>query len=133
MQRLSRVLLAFLLLSSASAFSADEAVKGVTNADVEWIYTSAGPQASLKADIFASAANVKDKKGTVKVLLAALADDTRWQGAHVALYIVTGTPRDPNVNSFGPLRVDFDKKGVAKVNESDKKAVKEYWERELKK
>jgi len=136
MVRVSTVACAVLLL--AVAFSArgaepDEIVKGATNADIDWIFTPAGPQASVKHDVFAAIDKIKDRKGVTKALVVALNDDAKWQAAHVLLYIVTGTEREKNVNAFGPLRVDFEKGGAAKIAPDGKKAVKEYWAQELKK
>lgn len=139
MHRVASVACAVLLLSAVASFSvqgaeaADEAVKSATNADVEWIFTTAGPQASVKQEIFTAVDKIKDRKGVVKALVAALNDDAKWQAAHVLLYIVTGTERERNVNAFGPLRVDFEKGGAAKVAPDGKKVVKEYWAQQLKK
>lgn len=138
MHRLASVTCAALLLSAVASMSvfgadADEIVKGATNADVDWIFTTAGPQASVKHDVFVAIDKIKDRKGVTKALVAALNDDAKWQAAHVLLYIVTGTEREKNVNSFGPLRVDFEKGGAAKISPDGKKAVKEYWAQALKK
>lgn len=136
MIRVSTVACAVLLLAAACSVRGaepDEIVKGAKNADVEWIFTPAGPQASVNHDVFVAIDKLKDRKGVTKALVAALNDDAKWQAAHVLLYIVTGTEREKNVNSFGPLRVDFEKGGVAKVDPNGKKAVKEYWAQELKK
>lgn len=136
MVRVSTVACAVLLL--AAAFSVrgaepDEIVKGATNADIDWIFTTAGPQASVKHDVFVAIDKIKDRKGVTKALVTALNDDAKWQAAHVLLYIVTGTERERNVNAFGPLRVDFEKGGAAKISPEGKKVVKEYWAQELKK
>jgi hypothetical protein len=138
MHRVSAVACAALLLSAVASISvqgaeAEDIVKGATNADVEWIFTPAGPQASVKYEIFSAIDKLKDRKGVTKALVAALNDDAKWQAAHVLLYIVTGTEREKNVNAFGPLRVDFEKGGAAKIAPDGKKAVKEYWAQELKK
>jgi len=138
MHRLSTVACAALVLSVVASYSAlgaeaEDAVKAATNADVEWIFTTAGPQASVKHEIFTAIDKIKDRKGVTKALVAALNDDAKWQAAHVLLYIVTGTEREKNVNAFGPLRVDFEKGGAVKISPEGKKVVKEYWAQELKK